>query len=87
MSYSVFVVQHAKHLNVEKVTELLSKCYEPDLRPPFGALSETPNSQNPYFVTGVGALLQIVLFGLSGLEITEDGIIQNPSVLPKGWKK
>lgn len=65
MSYSVFVVQHARHLSVEKVTELLPNCYEPNLRPHFGALSETPNSQNPYFATGAGALLQDVLFGFA----------------------
>ncbi|KAK8844288.1 hypothetical protein M9Y10_024499 [Tritrichomonas musculus] len=87
MCYSVFVVQWARHLNIEKVTELLPRCYMPNLRPPFGALSETPNSQNPYFATGAGALLQAVIFGFAGLEITENGIIQKPSVLPKGWKK
>lgn len=87
MSYSTFVIQYSRHLNIEKATQLFPRCYEPNLRPPFGALSETPNSQNPYFATGAGTLLQTVIFGFAGIEITENGIIQVPSVLPKGWKK
>lgn len=87
MSFSAFVIQYARHLNIEKTTEIFPRCYEPNLRPPFGALSETPNSQNPYFATGGGSLLQTVIFGFAGIDITENGIIQVPSVLPKGWKK
>ena len=87
MSYSAFVIQHSRHQNVEKASELLSKCFAPNLRPPFGVLSETPTSQNPYFATGAGGLLQAVINGFCGLELTDDGIIQVPSVLPKGWKK
>ncbi|OHT17598.1 glycosyl hydrolase family 65 [Tritrichomonas foetus] len=87
MSYSAFVIQYARHLNADKATELFPKCYEPNLRPPFGVLSETPTSQNPYFATGAGGLLQAVINGFCGIEVYEDGIIQVPSVLPKGWTK
>lgn len=87
MSYSAFVVQYARLLNVDKATELFPKCYQPNMRPPFGVLAETPISNNPYFATGAGGLLQAVIFGFCGLEITENGIIQLDSVLPKGWKK
>ena len=56
-------------------------------RPPFGVLSETPASNNPYFMTGAGGLLQAVLNGFCGLQVTEEGIVQLPSVLPPHWKK
>ena len=50
-------------------------------------LAETPTSQNPYFATGAGGLLQAVINGFAGLRITENGVVQLPSVLPKHWTK
>lgn len=38
-------------------------------------------------MTGAGGLLQAVLNGFCGLQVTEEGIIQLPSVLPLHWKK
>jgi len=31
-------------------------------------------------------MLQIVLFGFGGLDITDQGIVQKNPILPKGWK-
>jgi len=31
-------------------------------------------------------MLQVVLYGFGGLEITEEGIIQKDPILPKEWK-
>lgn len=59
----------------------------PNLRPPFGVLTETPTSQNPYSATGVGGLLQAVINGFAGLRVTDKGIVQTSSVLPEHWKK
>lgn len=42
---------------------------------------------NPYFSTGAGGLLQAVINGFCGLEITDSGIKQLPSKLPGHWKK
>ena len=58
----------------------------PNKRPPFGALAETALSNNPYFVTGAGGMLQTVIFGFGGLHITDDGITQRNPVLPASWK-
>lgn len=38
-------------------------------------------------MTGAGGLLQAVLNGFCGLQVTEEGIVQLPSVLPPHWKK
>jgi trehalose/maltose hydrolase-like predicted phosphorylase len=32
-------------------------------------------------------MLQAVINGFGGLTITDQGIVQKPSVLPSGWKK
>jgi hypothetical protein len=37
---------------------------------------------NPYFATGAGGILQAVLIGVGGLEITPKGIDQVSSSLP-----
>ena len=58
----------------------------PNKRSPFGVLSESASSNNPYFATGAGGMLQAVLFGFAGLEITDDGIVQHKASLPKQWK-
>lgn len=87
MSYSVYCVQYARMGEADKAYEMFRRCYEPNLRKPFGVISETPTSNNPYFMTGARGLLQAVLNGFCGLQITNEGIVQLPSVLPSHWKR
>lgn len=87
MSYSVYCVQYARMGDADKAYEMFRRCYEPNLRKPFGVISETPTSNNPYFMTGAGGLLQAVLNGFCGLQITDEGIVQLPSALPSHWKR
>ncbi len=85
MSYSVFAIQYARLGMTDKAMEMFRRCYRPNLRPPFGVFAETAASDNPYFLTGAGGLLQAVLFGFGGLEITDEGIIRRKKVLPVEW--
>lgn len=87
MSYSVYCVQYARMGEADKAYEMFRRCYEPNLRKPFGVISETPTSNNSYFMTGAGGLLQAVLNGFCGLQITDEGIVQLPSALPSHWKR
>lgn len=87
MSYSVFCVQYALLGDARKAYEMFLRCYEPNWRAPFGVLTESPIRQNPYFATGAGGLLQAVINGFCGLQVTEKGVVQFPSVLPEHWKK
>ena len=50
-------------------------------------IAETAGGTNPYFATGAGGMLQAVIFGFGGLQITDDGIIQIKPKLPSKWKK
>lgn len=86
MGKSVFAIIYARLGEVEKAFKLFKESYEPNKRPPFGALSESATSNNPYFVTGAGGMLQTVLFGFGGLHFTAEGIIQKNPILPKEWK-
>lgn len=87
MSYAIFCVQYARLGMAQKAYEMFRLSFEPNLREPFGVLAETAGSDNPYFATGAGGLLQAVINGFGGLEITDKGIKQVKTVLPPGWKK
>jgi len=47
---------------------------------------ETKGGTNPYFATGAGGVIQALLMGFGGLDITPKGIIQIKTALPKNWK-
>ena len=87
MSHSALAIQYARLGMADKALEMFRLSYRPNLRPPFGVLSETAASDNPYFMTAAGGLLQTVLFGFGGLEITDEGVAEPAAHLPPGWKK
>ncbi len=86
MGQSVFAVIYARLGNAKEAYRLFRRSYEPNKRPPFGALAEAATSDNPYFATGAGGMLQVVLFGFGGLDITDEGIVQKNPILSKEWK-
>jgi protein-glucosylgalactosylhydroxylysine glucosidase len=86
MGKSALAAIYAQLGDVDNAFRLFKESYEPNKRPPFGALSETATGHEPYFATGAGGMLQTVLFGFGGLRITNEGIIQKNQVLPKQWK-
>ena len=86
MGYSVLSILHARLGDKKKAFELFKRAYIPNKRPPFGALAESATSNNPYFATGAGGMLQAVIFGFAGLRITDNGLVQGKPCLPKQWK-
>lgn len=87
MSFSIFAILYARLGLPETAYRMFRKCYQPFIRPPFSAFSETATSSNPYFATGAGGLLQAVLCGFGGLEITPNGVVQKRPVLPSDWER
>lgn len=86
MSYSILALEYSRLGDGRKAYEMFRKSYEPNMLPPFGVLSECSFEHNPYFTTGAGGLLQAVINGFCGLELTDQGIVQLPSALPPHWK-
>ncbi|MFM8911914.1 MAG: glycosyl hydrolase family 95 catalytic domain-containing protein [Flammeovirgaceae bacterium] len=86
MGFSALAAAHARLGNIEKATELFAKCYKPNEVPPFGVLAETAGGSNPYFATGAGGFLQAVINGFGGLTLSDAGITQIKTKLPKTWK-
>jgi trehalose/maltose hydrolase-like predicted phosphorylase len=86
MTQAIFTLLYARLGNREKAWHWFKDSYLPNLNPPFRVVAETKGGTNPYFATGAGGILQSVMMGFGGLEITSKGIMQVKSVLPPGWK-
>jgi len=87
MTQAVFTLLYARLGDTSKAYHWFKDAYLPNLNPPFRVIAETKGGTNPYFATGAGGILQAVLMGFGGMEITPKGIIQVKSSLPANWKK
>jgi protein-glucosylgalactosylhydroxylysine glucosidase len=86
MTQAIFSILYERLGMPDKALTVLKQGYTPNLRPPFGVLAETATGNNPYFATGAGGVLQALLNGFGGLEITDNGITQLPTRLPTAWR-
>ncbi|MFM2359030.1 MAG: hypothetical protein RLY16_1023 [Bacteroidota bacterium] len=87
MTQAIFALLYARLGDGEKAYHFFQDAYLPNLNPPFRVIAETKGGTNPYFATGAGGILQTLLNGFGGLEITAEGIKQIKSTLPKHWKR
>ncbi|WP_240049360.1 glycoside hydrolase family 65 protein [Mucilaginibacter psychrotolerans] len=86
MTQGVFALLYARIGNGDKAYHWFKEAYEPNLNPPFRVIAETKGGTNPYFATGAGGIIQAMLMGFGGLDITPTGIVQIKSKLPANWK-
>ena len=86
MTQAIFALLYSRLGDGEKAFHFFKDGYIPNLNPPFRVIAETKGGTNPYFATGAGGLLQSVLMGFGGLEITPKGIAQVKSTLPASWR-
>jgi protein-glucosylgalactosylhydroxylysine glucosidase len=86
MTQAIFALLYARLGDGEKAYHFFKDAYTPNLNPPFRVIAETKGGTNPYFATGAGGVLQCVLMGFCGLDITPKGIIQIKTKLPPSWK-
>lgn len=70
------------------VDSLLPFSYKSWMQGPFLMLAETPTNKAVYFLTGAGSFLQQVIFGYTGLRLTDTGLEPAfPPVLPSRIKR
>ena len=86
MTQAVFTTLYARLGDTEKAYHWFKEAYVPNLNPPFRVIAETKGGTNPYFATGAGGIVQSLLMGFGGLDITPAGIVQLKTSLPKQWK-
>lgn len=87
MSHSAMAVNYARLGQPDKAASLIDRATTPYLRGPHLMMAETPSTDDTYFLTGAGGLLQAILMGYLGLDITEGGIRQSSASLPSGIRK
>ncbi|MEY2901231.1 MAG: hypothetical protein RLY89_337, partial [Bacteroidota bacterium] len=87
MTQAIFTLLYARLGDGAKAYHFFQDAYLPNLNPPFRVIAETKGGTNPYFATGAGGIIQSILMGFGGLEITPQGITQIKSALPAQWKK
>ena len=86
MTQAIFTLLYARLGDGDKAYHFFKDAYVPNLNPPLRVIAETKGGTNPYFATGAGGIVQSILMGFGGLEITPQGITQVKSALPKQWK-
>ncbi|MBV9987951.1 MAG: glycoside hydrolase family 65 protein [Chitinophagaceae bacterium] len=86
MTQAIFTLLYARLGDGDKAYHFFKDAYVPNLNPPLRVIAETKGGTNPYFATGAGGIVQSVLMGFGGLEITPRGIVQVKSALPRQWK-
>lgn len=86
MTQAVFTTLYARLGEADKAYKWFRDSYMPNLNPPFRVIAETKGGTNPYFATGAGGIIQSILMGFGGIDITSAGIKQVKTSLPKQWK-
>ncbi|MHC1774657.1 MAG: glycoside hydrolase family 65 protein [Lentimicrobium sp.] len=87
MTQAIFSLLNARLGDKSNAYYWFKEAYVHNLNPPFRVIAETKGGTNPYFATGAGGVLQSVLMGFGGLDITPEGIVQRNALLPDEWNK
>lgn len=82
MSHSAMAVNYLRMNQHQKASALIEKATSPYMRGDFMTFAETPANNETYFLTGAGGLLQALVFGYGGYDITDHGVVQNKPPLP-----
>jgi len=88
MTDAIHALIAARLGRAKEAEDNFTDAYKPFIRGPFMLFSEKRSMDRCVFVTGLGGLIQSVVYGYAGLELSGDEPIatQNP-VLPTTWKK
>lgn len=86
MSKSIYSILFTRLGDRERAWHYFRDSYLPNLNPPFRVIAEFDGGTNPYFLTGAGGVLQSVLMGFGGLDITDKGIVAGKGAIPDTWK-
>lgn len=71
MTYSIFSLLYSRLKNSTAAYENFRGSFIPFIRKPFEVFAETKGGSNPYFLTGAGGVLQSLVFGFGGYDITD----------------
>lgn len=88
MTQAIYSLLYARLGDSDEAYHWFTDAYVPNLQPPFRVIAECKGGDNPYFITGAGGVLQTVLNGFGGLQISDKGGLKTvDSVKPASWTK
>lgn len=88
MTQAVFSLLYSRLGKGDEAYKWFKDAYHLNLLPPFRVMAETKGGTNPYFITGAGGVLQTVMMGFAGIDISsEGGVRQIKSAMPPHWRK
>ena len=88
MGINFLAIIAAERGNDSLLNLTIDKTLKGYLKPPFNVLSETHKNKSVNFLTGAGSFLQQIIFGYTGLRITEAGIVEKyKPMLPENVNK
>ena len=85
MTYSIFTILYSRLNDSVKAYKNFKESFEQNMKEPFDAFAETKGGTNPYFMTGAGGVIQSLVFGFGGYDITEEGLVKIDTAIPKEW--
>ena len=86
MTEAIFTILYCRLGDPDKAYDSFINSFRLNVWGPFEGFTESKLGMTPYFITGAGGVLQSVIYGFGGIDITDEGITQLPPVLPKQWK-
>ncbi len=88
MTVTLLPVIAAEVKNDSLLNRLSAISYKDYLHPPYNVLTETPHNKSINFITGAGGFLQQIIYGYTGLRITDEGVVgKYKPMLPKNIKE
>ncbi len=88
MGITLYQIVAAEIQNRKLFDDFFNMSYKPYIRGAFNVFAETPENMSTNFLTGAGGFLQQVLFGYTGLRITEKGLVPKyKPMLPRGVRE
>lgn len=87
MTYSIFTILYSRLKDPISAYHYFNESFQENLRKPFNVFAETKGGTNPYFLTGAGGVIQSMVFGFGGYDITEAGLVHVETSIPKEWKR
>lgn len=70
MTYSIFTILYSRLLDPQNAYKYFKESHQAYLKRPFNVFAETKGGTNPYFLTGAGGVIQSLVFGFGGYDIT-----------------
>ena len=87
MTHAIFALLYSRLGDAKKSYQWFKYAFTNNKLTPFGVLAETQFGTNPYFLTGAGGVLQSVIFGYAGVDITDQGVTKVQTVIPEEWER